>query len=108
MSNADVTTGAGPMTRRMVVCVRWSSGRFRIVTTLNEVGRADIDIGLIAASHQHTGTAVETRDETDHAMAAVDTRYGRARSRWSGVVRAARGRSDRAECLVTTGVTMRV
>jgi hypothetical protein len=35
-----------------------------IVTTLNELGKAITDIGLIAALHQHTGTAVETRDET--------------------------------------------
>ena len=31
-----------------------------IVTTLNELGKAITDIGLIAALHQHTGTAVET------------------------------------------------
>ena len=46
-----------------------------IVTTLNELGKAITDIGLIAALHQHTGTAVETRDETYQTMEAVDTRY---------------------------------
>ena len=46
-----------------------------IVTTLNELGKAVTDIGLIAALHQHTGTAVETRDETYATMEAVDTRY---------------------------------
>ncbi|RPI52253.1 MAG: sugar phosphate isomerase/epimerase [Acidobacteria bacterium] len=46
-----------------------------IVTTLNELGKATTDIGLIAALHQHTGTAVETRDETYATMEAVDTRY---------------------------------
>ncbi len=46
-----------------------------IVTTLNELGKAITDIGLIAALHQHTGTAVETRDETYATMEAVDTRY---------------------------------
>jgi inosose dehydratase len=42
---------------------------------LNELGKAITDIGLIAALHQHTGTAVETRDETYATMEAVDTRY---------------------------------
>jgi inosose dehydratase len=46
-----------------------------IVTTLNELGKAITGIGLIAALHQHTGTAVETRDETYATMEAVDTRY---------------------------------
>jgi inosose dehydratase len=46
-----------------------------IVTTLNELGRAITDIGLIAVLHQHTGTAVETREETYQTMEAVDTRY---------------------------------
>ncbi|MEO8483265.1 MAG: sugar phosphate isomerase/epimerase [Acidobacteriota bacterium] len=46
-----------------------------IVTTLNELGKAITDVGLIAALHQHTGTAVETRDETYATMEAVDTRY---------------------------------
>ena len=46
-----------------------------IITTLNELGKAITGIGLIAALHQHTGTAVETRDETYATMEAVDTRY---------------------------------
>lgn len=46
-----------------------------IVTTLNELGKAITDIGLVPALHQHTGTAVETRDETYATMEAVDTRY---------------------------------
>jgi inosose dehydratase len=46
-----------------------------IVTTLNELGKAITDIGLMAALHQHTGTVVETRDETYATMEAVDTRY---------------------------------
>jgi len=46
-----------------------------IVTTLNELGKAITGLGLIAALHQHTGTAVETRDETYATMEAVDTRY---------------------------------
>jgi inosose dehydratase len=46
-----------------------------IVATLNELGKAITDIGLIAALHQHTGTAVETRDETYQTMEAVDSRF---------------------------------
>jgi inosose dehydratase len=46
-----------------------------IVMALNELGKAITDIGLIAALHQHTGTVVETRDETYATMEAVDTRY---------------------------------
>ena len=46
-----------------------------IITMLNEVGKAVSDVGLTAALHQHTGTCVETRDETYAVMEAVDTRY---------------------------------
>lgn len=45
-----------------------------IVTTLNELGKAVMDIGLTAVLHQHTGTCVETRDETYAVLEAVDTR----------------------------------
>jgi inosose dehydratase len=45
-----------------------------IVTTLNELGKAVMDIGLAPVLHQHTGTCVETRDETYAVMEAVDTR----------------------------------
>lgn len=53
----------------------FSEHKQNIVATLNELGKAITDIGLIAALHQHTGTAVETRDETYQTMEAVDTRY---------------------------------
>jgi inosose dehydratase len=46
-----------------------------IVAALNQVGRALDDAGVIGALHQHTGTCVETRDETYAVMEAVDTRY---------------------------------
>ena len=39
------------------------------------MGKALADIGVIGALHQHTGTCVETRDETYAMMEAVDTRY---------------------------------
>src|SRR5690242_7611182 len=45
-----------------------------IVTTLNELGKAVTDLGLTAVLHQHTGTCVESRDETYAVMEAVDTR----------------------------------
>jgi inosose dehydratase len=46
-----------------------------IVTGLNETAKALTDIGLVAVLHQHTGTCVETREETYAVMEAVDTRY---------------------------------
>jgi len=45
-----------------------------ILTTLNELGKAVSDLGLTAVLHQHTGTCVETRDETYAVMEAVDTK----------------------------------
>ncbi|MGH9309240.1 MAG: sugar phosphate isomerase/epimerase family protein, partial [Vicinamibacterales bacterium] len=46
-----------------------------IVEALNEIGKALEDIGVVGVLHQHTGTCVETRDETYAVMEAVDTRY---------------------------------
>lgn len=59
--------------------VRRSSFDFKahkddILTALNELGKAVTDLGLTAVLHQHTGTCVETRDETYAVMEAVDTR----------------------------------
>ncbi len=45
-----------------------------ILATLNELGKAVTDLGLTAVLHQHTGTCVESRDETYAVMEAVDTR----------------------------------
>lgn len=45
-----------------------------IVATLNELGKAVTDMGLTPVLHQHTGTCVETRDETYAVLEAVDTR----------------------------------
>ncbi len=55
----------------------FAANKANIVTTLNEVGKAISDLGLTAALHQHTGTCVETRDETYAVMEAVDTRVMR-------------------------------
>lgn len=52
----------------------FAANKANIVAALNEVGRALTDIGLTPALHQHTGTCVETRDETYAVMEAVDTR----------------------------------
>jgi inosose dehydratase len=45
-----------------------------IVTTLNELGNAVTDMGLTPVLHQHTGTCVESRDETYAVMESVDTK----------------------------------
>ena len=49
--------------------------RANIVAGLNEYAKAMNDIGLGAGLHQHTNTAVESRDETYAVMEAVDTRH---------------------------------
>jgi inosose dehydratase len=46
-----------------------------IVAALNDISKALADVGVVGALHQHTGTCVETRDETYAVMEAVDTRY---------------------------------
>ena len=46
-----------------------------IVLMLNETAKAVTGVGVTAALHQHTGTCVESRDETYAVMHAVDTRY---------------------------------
>ncbi len=45
-----------------------------IVATLNELGKAVTDVGLTPVLHQHTGTCVETREETYAVLEAMDTR----------------------------------
>jgi inosose dehydratase len=46
-----------------------------IISALNDYGKAVNDMGLGTGLHQHTGTAVETKEETYEVMNAVDTRY---------------------------------
>jgi inosose dehydratase len=53
----------------------FAAHRSHIVEALNEVGKALDGIGIVGVLHQHTGTCVETRDETYAVMEAVDTRY---------------------------------
>lgn len=45
-----------------------------IVTTLNEAAKAIVEVGVTPVLHQHTGTCIESRDETYAVMEAVDTR----------------------------------
>jgi inosose dehydratase len=49
--------------------------RAGIITGLNEYARAVTDLGLGAGLHQHTGTAIESRDEVYAVMEAADTKY---------------------------------
>jgi inosose dehydratase len=69
------TIVVGPNGRVGGASYNFDEHKRNIVATLNDLGKAITDIGLIAALHQHTGTAVETRDETYATMEAVDTRY---------------------------------
>jgi inosose dehydratase len=53
----------------------FQEARAHIVSGLNEHGKALADLGLASGLHQHTGSAVDTRDEVYAVMEAVDTRY---------------------------------
>jgi inosose dehydratase len=52
----------------------FAAHRATIVGALNEYGKALHDIGVGSGLHQHTGTAIETRDEVYGVMESVDTR----------------------------------
>jgi inosose dehydratase len=49
--------------------------RAGIISGLNEYAKAVTDLGLGTGLHQHTGTAIESRDEVYAVMETVDTRY---------------------------------
>jgi inosose dehydratase len=49
--------------------------RADIISGLNEYARAVTGLGLGTGLHQHTGTAIESRDEVYAVMEAVDTKY---------------------------------
>jgi len=53
----------------------FAASKTNIVAALNEICKALDGIGIVGVLHQHTGTCVETRDETYAVMEAVDTRY---------------------------------
>ncbi|HTH83285.1 MAG TPA: TIM barrel protein [Mucilaginibacter sp.] len=48
-----------------------------IIDSMNDYAKAITDQGLICALHPHTGTPIETQEEIDWVMNAVDTRYMR-------------------------------
>jgi inosose dehydratase len=49
--------------------------RANIIAALNDFGKVVNDAGIATGLHQHTGTVIETREETYTVMQAVDTRY---------------------------------
>jgi inosose dehydratase len=53
----------------------FSENKSNIVAALNDIAKALDGIGIVGVLHQHTGTCVETREETYAVMEAVDTRY---------------------------------
>jgi inosose dehydratase len=53
----------------------FNANKSNIVAALNEYAKALTDLGLTAVLHQHTGTCVESREETYAVMESVDTRY---------------------------------
>jgi inosose dehydratase len=48
-----------------------------IVRTLNDAGKAIMDVGLTPVLHPHTGTCIETGEETIAIMESVDPRFMR-------------------------------
>lgn len=54
---------------------RFADHKANIVQALNDMAKAVADVGLVGVLHQHTGTCVETREETYAVMEAVDTRH---------------------------------
>ncbi|HEV2275079.1 MAG TPA: sugar phosphate isomerase/epimerase, partial [Acidobacteriaceae bacterium] len=53
----------------------FSEHRQDIISALNEYAKTVNDLGLQTGLHQHTGTAIETRDEVYAVMNAVDTKH---------------------------------
>jgi inosose dehydratase len=52
----------------------FAENKANIVSTLNEAAKTVTDQGLTVVLHQHTGTCVESRDETYAVLDAVDTK----------------------------------
>jgi inosose dehydratase len=55
----------------------FATNKANIVAALNDICQAVTDTGMTAALHQHTGTCVESRDETYAVLEAVNTKYVR-------------------------------
>lgn len=54
---------------------KFADHKANIVAALNEYAKAAVDAGIGAGFHQHTGTAVESRDEVYALMDSADTKY---------------------------------
>ena len=54
---------------------KFAEHKANIVSALNDYAKAANDVGLGSGFHQHTGTAVDSEEETYGVMQAVDTRY---------------------------------
>jgi inosose dehydratase len=67
-----MVVGPNPVNR---TAYNFADHKADIVNMLNETAKAVAGVGVTAALHQHTGTCVESRDETYAVMHAVDTRY---------------------------------
>lgn len=67
-----MVVGPNPVDR---ATYNFAEHKAQIVSTLNEMARAVTDAGITPVLHQHTGTCVESRDETYAVLHAVDTRY---------------------------------
>lgn len=52
----------------------YAANRANIISALNDYGKAVNDIGIATGLHQHTGSAVETREETYDVVSSMDTR----------------------------------
>jgi inosose dehydratase len=53
----------------------FSEHRANVVAALNDYAKAAVDAGVGTGFHQHTGTAVESRDEVYALMESADTKY---------------------------------
>jgi inosose dehydratase len=53
----------------------FAENKANVVAALNDYAKAAVDAGVATGFHQHTGTAVESRDEIYALMEAADTKY---------------------------------
>jgi len=53
----------------------FAANKANILATLNELAKTVTDQGLTPVLHQHTGTCIESRDETYAILEAVDTKH---------------------------------
>jgi len=53
----------------------FAENRANIVSALNDIGMALMDIGMVGALHPHTSTCIETGEETRAVFESADTRY---------------------------------